>query len=102
MNTDLPEGSCPGSHEFARWLGTFIFVPFYRLRVHGRENVPGHGPGADDRQPQHHGRRPGAVRVLPRRPVFLIKEEMFKGPLGLLLPRIGQIAITAASPTGRR
>ncbi|EWM17310.1 LOW QUALITY PROTEIN: 1-acyl-sn-glycerol-3-phosphate acyltransferase, partial [Kutzneria sp. 744] len=98
MNTDLPEGSIPWLHEFARWLGTFIFVPFYRLRVHGRENVPATGPVLMIANHSTMVDGPVLFATSPRRPVFLIKSEMFKGPLGFLLPRIGQISIKRGEP----
>jgi len=98
VSTDLPEGSWPRLHEFARWLGTFIFVPFYRLRVHGRENVPTTGPVLMIANHSTMVDGPVLFAASPRRPVFLIKREMFKGPMGFLLPRIGQIAITRGEP----
>ncbi|HTI23486.1 MAG TPA: lysophospholipid acyltransferase family protein [Kutzneria sp.] len=94
----LPAGSWPWLHEFARWLGTFIFVPFYRLRVHGRENVPATGPVLMIANHSTMVDGPVLFATSPRRPVFLIKQEMFKGPLGFLLPRIGQIAIKRGEP----
>ena len=98
MSTDLPDGSLPWLHEFARWLGNFIFLPFYRLRAHGLENVPRTGPVLMIANHSTMVDGPVLFAVSPRRPVFLIKREMFKGPLGFLLPRIGQIAITRGEP----
>lgn len=98
MNTDLPEGSWRWLHNFARWLGTFIFVPFYRVRAHGLENVPRTGPVLMIANHSTMVDGPVLFAVLPRSPVFLIKREMFKGPMGFLLPRIGQIAISRGEP----
>ena len=98
MSDDLPAGSWAWLHEFARWLGTFIFVPFYRLRARGLENVPRTGPVLMIANHSTMVDGPVLFAVLPRRPVFLIKREMFKGPLGFLLPRIGQIAIKRGEP----
>lgn len=98
MSTDLPGGSWRWLHDFARWLGTFIFVPFYRLRARGLENVPRTGPVLMIANHSTMVDGPVLFAVLPRRPVFLIKREMFKGPMAFLLPRIGQIAISRGEP----
>lgn len=98
MSTDLPDGASPRLHEFARRLGDFVFVPFYRVRTHGLENVPRTGPVLMIANHSTMVDGPVLFAVMPRRPVFLIKREMFKGPLGFLLPRIGQIPITRGEP----
>jgi len=36
--------------------------------------------------------------VLGRRPVFLIKQELFHGPLGMLLTRVGQLSVRRGEP----
>jgi len=36
--------------------------------------------------------------MLGRRSVFLVKQEMFRGPLRLALPRIGQLAVHRGEP----
>ena len=41
---DLPVGSWPRAHDFARWIGTWLFRPIYRLRFHHRDRVPAQGP----------------------------------------------------------
>jgi 1-acyl-sn-glycerol-3-phosphate acyltransferase len=97
-SVDLPGGSWRRLHDFARWLGTFVFVPFYRLRVRGLENVPRTGPVLMIANHSTMVDGPVLFAVLPRRQVFLIKREMFKGPLGFLLPRIGQVPITRGEP----
>ena len=40
--------------------------------------------------------------LVGRRMVFLVKQEMFRGPLAWLLPRIGQLAVGAGCRTRRR
>ena len=40
----LPAGAVPWLHDFARWLGTWIHRPFYRIRVLRRSRVPRSGP----------------------------------------------------------
>ncbi|AHH96241.1 lysophospholipid acyltransferase family protein [Kutzneria albida] len=98
MSGELPEGSWPRLHGLARWLGTWIFTPFYRLRVRGAENVPRTGPVLVVANHSTMLEGPILFAVLPRRPVFLIKQEMFKGLLGKGLRRIGQIALRRDAP----
>jgi 1-acyl-sn-glycerol-3-phosphate acyltransferase len=100
VSTDLPEGSWRWLHAFARWLGTWIFVPVYRLRVAGAANMPATGPVLmiANHSTMVDGPVLFAVLPEPRRPVFLIKREMFRGVLGTLLRRIGQISIRRGEP----
>lgn len=91
--TQLPPGSWPWLYSLARWLGTWIFHVPFRLRVHGRERVPRGGPIVLIANHSAFVDGPIVFGALPRRPVFLIKQEMFRGPLGVVLPRIGQLAI---------
>lgn len=90
---ELPEGTVPWFHSFARWIGSWLHTPFYRVRVHGVDRVP----------------RTGAVLLvanhssmlepqlifgrIPRSAVFLVKQEMFGGVKGRLLTAIGQLSI---------
>ena len=90
----LPPGAWPWLHDVARWIGTLV-VPAV---LPGAGAPPGAHPG--DRaggaggQPQHVGRRAAAVRTASAgRAVFLVKREMFVGPIGWGLHRIGQLAV---------
>ena len=100
MSTDLPEGSWRWLHDLARWLGTWIFAPVYRLRVDGAANMPATGPVLmiANHSTMVDGPVLFAVLPRPRHPVFLIKQEMFKGVLGRMLHRIGQISIRRGEP----
>ena len=90
---DLPDGAVPGLADFARWMGTWLHRPAYRLRYTGRENVPLTGPvvlvanHSSLLEPQL------IFGMLPRRSVFLVKEELFRGVTGRLLRAIGQVPI---------
>jgi 1-acyl-sn-glycerol-3-phosphate acyltransferase len=82
---------------FTQWIGTWCFFVGYRLRVRHRERIPRCGPvvvvanhGAMVDGPLRYG-------LLGRRSTFLIKQEMFHGPLAWLLPRLGQIPVRRGS-----
>ncbi|MGI9000733.1 MAG: lysophospholipid acyltransferase family protein [Pseudonocardia sp.] len=90
---DLPPGSWPRLHDLARWVGTWCFAPLYRLRVHHRERVPATGPVVLVANHSAFVDGPLLFGLLRRRTVFLVKQEMFAGPLGWALPRIGQLAV---------
>lgn len=95
---DLPPGSWPWFHDLARWVGSWLFVPFYRLHVHHRERVP--ATGAVVLVSNHSAFTDGPLLfgLIRRRAVFLVKEEMFRGPAGWGLPRIGQLAVHRGRP----
>jgi 1-acyl-sn-glycerol-3-phosphate acyltransferase len=89
----LPPGTWPWLQSFTRWIGTWCFYVSYRLRVRHRERIPtteaivvvaNHSAMVDG---------PLLYGLLGRRSSFLIKQEMFRGPLGWILPRIGQLAV---------
>ncbi|HEX3790225.1 MAG TPA: lysophospholipid acyltransferase family protein [Pseudonocardiaceae bacterium] len=97
MSTDrsdqLPADTWRWLHAFARFLGSWIFVPPFRLQVHGRERIPRTGPTL--LVVNHSSMLDGPIVFgLVRRPVvFLVKQEMFRGVLGVILARIGQLAL---------
>ncbi|TCK24669.1 lysophospholipid acyltransferase family protein [Pseudonocardia endophytica] len=89
----LPEGAWGWLNDLARWIGTWCFVPFFRLRVHRRERVPRTGPVVVVANHSAFVDGPLLYGLLGRRAVFLVKDEMFRGPLGYVLPRMGQLAV---------
>ena len=93
MSVELPQGTWPRLAAFARWLGGWIFYLPYRYRVHGRDRVPRTGPVVVVANHSSFLDGPMVFGVLRRPSVFLIKQEMFRGPLRVVLPRIGQLAI---------
>jgi 1-acyl-sn-glycerol-3-phosphate acyltransferase len=90
---DLPEGSWPWLHDLARWVGTWCFTPFLRVRVHQGDRVPPRGPVVVVANHSAFVDGPLLFGLLRRRVVFLVKDEMFRGPLRWLLPRMGQLAV---------
>ena len=90
---DLPDGAWGWLHDLARWIGTWCFAPFFRLRVHHRGRVPLTGPVVVVANHSALVDGPLLYGLLGRRAVFLVKDEMFRGPLGYLLPRMGQLAV---------
>ena len=91
--TDLPPGSWPWFHDVARWVGSWLFVPMFRLRVHHRDRLPATGPVVLVANHSAFVDGPLLFGLLRRRTVFLVKQEMFVGVRGWGLPRIGQIAV---------
>jgi 1-acyl-sn-glycerol-3-phosphate acyltransferase len=90
---DLPAGSWPRMHDLARWIGTWCFDPVYRVRVHHRDRIPVRGPVVVVANHSAFVDGPLLFGLLRRRTVFLVKEEMFHGLFGWVLPRIGQVAV---------
>lgn len=91
---ELPPGSWVWLHDFFRWLVSWAFAVPLRLRVAGREHVPATGPVVV--VANHSSMLDGPVistALRTRRPVFLIKQEMFRGLVGALLTRSGQIPV---------
>jgi len=90
---DLPAGAWPQLHDLARWVGTWCFWPVYRLRVHRRERIPASGPVVVVANHSAFLDGPVLFGLFGRRTVFLVKQEMFRGALGWLLVRIGQVPV---------
>ncbi|EHR60740.1 lysophospholipid acyltransferase family protein [Saccharomonospora cyanea] len=96
--TGLPPGAVPWLHDLGRFIGRWLYRPAYRLRVRGVERVPRTGPvvlvanHSTMIEPQL------IFGMLPRRSVFLVKEEMFTGAAGWGLRRIGQVPVRRGAP----
>ena len=80
-------------HDLARWIGTWLWIPVYRLHVHGRERIPATGPVVVVANHSAFIDGPLLFGLFRRRTVFWVKQEMFTGPLGWALSRIGQIPV---------
>lgn len=95
---DLPPGTWVWFHDLGRWVFLWLWAIAVRRRVSGRENVP--ATGAVVLVANHSSLLDGPVigSVLGRRPVFLIKREMFRGPLGPVFVRLGQLAVRRGEP----
>ncbi|MCA1673232.1 MAG: 1-acyl-sn-glycerol-3-phosphate acyltransferase [Actinobacteria bacterium] len=82
---------------FTRWIGTWCFFVGYRLRVRHRERIPRSGPVVVIANHAAMVDGPLLYGLLGRRSTFLIKQEMFHGPMSWLLPRLGQLAVRRGS-----
>lgn len=99
--SDLPPGASPALHDLARWVGSWLFVPFYRVRVHHAQRIPATGPVVLVANHSAFVDGPMLFGIVRRRAVFLVKSEMFRGPAGFALPRIGQLGVRRGEPDRR-
>jgi 1-acyl-sn-glycerol-3-phosphate acyltransferase len=99
--TDLPPGASPVLHDLARWIGTWLFVPVFRVRVHHAERIPPTGPVVLVANHSALVDGPLLFGLIGRRAVFLVKREMFRGVVGWALPRIGQLGVRRGEPDRR-
>jgi 1-acyl-sn-glycerol-3-phosphate acyltransferase len=96
--TALPDGAKPWLHDLGRWVATWLHRPAFRLRIHGRERIPRTGQvvlvanHSSLLEPQI------IFGMVDRRAVFLVKEELTRGPAGRPLRWIGQLAIRRGEP----
>jgi 1-acyl-sn-glycerol-3-phosphate acyltransferase len=89
----LPDGSWPVLHDISRWVGSWLFCPWYRLHVHGRGHVPATGPVVLVANHSASIDGPLLFGLLGRRSVFLVKHELYRGVIGSYLRRIGQLPV---------
>jgi 1-acyl-sn-glycerol-3-phosphate acyltransferase len=80
-------------HDLARWIGTWLWIPAFRLHLHDWERIPATGPVVVVANHSAFVDGPLLFGLFGRRTVFWVKQEMFAGPLGWVLPRIGQIPV---------
>jgi 1-acyl-sn-glycerol-3-phosphate acyltransferase len=93
VTLEVPEGTWLWLQGFTRWIGTWCFYVGFRLRIWHQERIPATGPVVVVANHSAMVDGPLLYGLLGRRTAFLIKEEMFRGPLGWLLPRIGQLPV---------
>jgi 1-acyl-sn-glycerol-3-phosphate acyltransferase len=99
--SDLTSGTWPSLYAVARWIGSWLFDLPFRRRVHGGDRVPPAGPVVLVANHSAFVDGPllfGVLGTLGRRPVFLVKSEMFAGPVGWALRRIAQIPVNRGVP----
>jgi 1-acyl-sn-glycerol-3-phosphate acyltransferase len=89
----VPEGTWLWLQGLTRWIGTWFFFVAYRLRVWHQERIPMSGPVVVVANHSAMVDGPLLYGLLGRRTTFLIKQEMFRGLLGWILPRIGQLPV---------
>ena len=90
---ELPPDAWPWLHDRGRWLASWLFRPFYRVRVHHPERIPARGPVVVVANHSANVDGPLLFGLLGRRAVFWVKQEMFTGPAGWGLRRIGQLPV---------
>jgi 1-acyl-sn-glycerol-3-phosphate acyltransferase len=90
---DLPPGTWPRLHDLACWVGSWCFRPVLRVRVHHADRIPVTGPVVLVANHSALVDGPLLFGLTGRRAVFLVKREMFRGPLAWLLVRIGQLPV---------
>ncbi|MEU6736693.1 lysophospholipid acyltransferase family protein [Streptomyces physcomitrii] len=81
------------SAELGRRIGVPLVHGFYRPRVLGAWRVPARGPLIFAVNHSHFVDGPMLLGASPRPVHFLIKKEMFGGPLGSFLDAIGQLSV---------
>jgi 1-acyl-sn-glycerol-3-phosphate acyltransferase len=93
---DLPPGTWPWLYRFGTAIFPGLLGLLVRRRVHHRERVPDAGPIVlvANHSSMLDGPVIASVLCTKRNPVFLVKREMFAGPLGSALTRAGQIPIS--------
>ena len=88
-----PPGSSRGWVAFARWIASRLYHVPYRLRVDGADNTPSTGGVVVVVNHSTFAEGPLVLGALPRGIVFLIKRELFVGPIGWTLRRMGHLAL---------
>jgi 1-acyl-sn-glycerol-3-phosphate acyltransferase len=95
---ELPDGAYVRLHDFGRWIGRWAFRVLYRGRVSGKKCVPHRGAVVLVANHSAFVDGPILFGLLGRRSVFLVKAELFRGPLGWFLRRIGQLPVRRGEP----
>lgn len=98
MSGALPPDGRPWLTDFGRWIARGPFAAAFRVRVSGRDRFPKRGPVVLVANHSSMVDGPILFGVVPRRVVFLIKQEMFRGVAGWGLRRIGQLAVRRGEP----
>ncbi|MBE9375931.1 1-acyl-sn-glycerol-3-phosphate acyltransferase [Saccharopolyspora sp. HNM0983] len=94
----LPEGASPRTHRAAQWVGRTLLRLPYRVRVQHAERIPSAGPVVLVANHSSLLDGPLLFGMLRRPGVFLVKQEMFRGPVGWFLRRIGQLGVRRGEP----
>lgn len=90
----------PAGPRWSRWLGRFLARVVWDTRVVGADRVP--RTGGVLLAANHVGVLDGPVLhgVAPRGTHVIVKEELFRGPLGVLLGLAGQIPVDRSGGRG--
>jgi 1-acyl-sn-glycerol-3-phosphate acyltransferase len=98
VTDELPEAAWPWLHDAGRTVAVAVGLAAFRLHVHGRERIPARGPVVLVANHSAMIDGPLLFGLLRRRSVYLVKHEMFHGPLGWFLSRIGQLRLRRGEP----
>jgi len=90
---ERPERPDPRGAVRARHIGPFVLRPFWKVRLHGAEHVPATGPVIFAGNHTSFLDGPLIVGLSPRPVHFMVKREMFRGPLDPALHWLGQIKV---------
>nr|WP_199443933.1 lysophospholipid acyltransferase family protein [Umezawaea beigongshangensis] len=84
--------------DLARWIARYSHRVSFRVRATGLEHVP--RTGGLLVVSNHSAAVDGQVLAveLPRRIVFLVKRELFVGPIGWCLRKLGQLPVRRGEP----
>ncbi len=95
MTAERPAGWVPSpiGPGWGRWLGRFLARVVWNTTVVGRERVPQEGPVVLAANHVALIDGPIFIGIAPRGLHCITKQELFKGPLGLLLRAGGQIPV---------
>ncbi|MPY99484.1 MAG: 1-acyl-sn-glycerol-3-phosphate acyltransferase [Actinophytocola sp.] len=96
--SDLPAGARPSVHDLARVIARWTFRPAFDITVRGKERVPRTGPVVVVANHMSMVEPQLLFGLLPRRVVFLVKKEMYRGPVGKGLELIGQLPVQRGEP----
>lgn len=96
--SELPAHASPWVHDAARLIARYLYRPTFRIRVRGIERVPLSGPVVVIANHSSMIEPQLIFGMLPRRSVFLVKQEMFIGPAGWGLRKIGQLSVRRGEP----
>jgi 1-acyl-sn-glycerol-3-phosphate acyltransferase len=89
----MTEAPGPRGAKVGHGIGAVLFRTVWRGRAYGGVNVPAHGPVIY--AANHTGFMDGPLvfGLAPRPLHFIVKKEMFHGPIGWLISTVGQIPI---------
>ncbi|HEX3782680.1 MAG TPA: lysophospholipid acyltransferase family protein [Pseudonocardiaceae bacterium] len=98
LRAQLPVGSSLAWHRIARWISKWIYAIPFRTRLDGVDHMPASGPVVVVINHSTLVEGPVLLGRLPRNTVFLVKRELFVGPAGWFLPKMGQLAVRRGEP----